>query len=251
MRKITLIIGVACLISSCGIQFGNYERWKKVHGNNTCEIKDTSHLKIKTKASNSNRSSVNILFSSKTIDKLIEIQPNNSAIGSPEIFIEWKVLEKDYLNKTVLKRGVQIATIYIYQDLKNDNVYKVLPPKEPLVFDLILTHYGWKTKTGDYEIAIYKSVGPKSGFHPCVSDGTNISKKIWEDAPKKYKNKNKLHYDKIEGLQVGTFTANIHQPFDWVLDINPKWLYYNYPSKTVNTFEAKNILEKIELLHTN
>ena len=83
----------------------------------------------------------------------------------------------------------------------------------------------------------------------------NISKERFLEAKKKitkkYKNKNKLHYDKIEGLQVGTFTANICSPFIWVLDIDPIWVYYNYDTKKINTFKAKQVLEKIELLHTN
>ena len=33
MKKITLILGVVVLLSSCGIQFGDYNRWKQVHGN--------------------------------------------------------------------------------------------------------------------------------------------------------------------------------------------------------------------------
>jgi hypothetical protein len=40
MKKITLIVGVVSMMSSCGIQFGNYERWKEVHGNNTCSVKE-------------------------------------------------------------------------------------------------------------------------------------------------------------------------------------------------------------------
>lgn len=244
MKKISIYVGLFLM------PFTSYSQSIIMDG---VPPKSTNFLDFETKniGSSDSRLSASIIIDPKQVDKLINIQPDNSAVGSPEVFIEWKVPEKSYLNKTILKRGVQIATMYIYQDLENDNVYKTLPSKEPLVFDLILTHYGWKTKTGDYEIAIYKSVGPKSGFHPCVSDGTNISKKIWEDAPKKYKNKNKLHYDKIEGLQVGTFTANICSPFIWVLDIDPIWIYYNYDTKKINTFKAKQVLEKIELLHTN
>ena len=38
MKKITLTIGVVGLLSSCGIQFGDYQRWKQVNGNkNICE----------------------------------------------------------------------------------------------------------------------------------------------------------------------------------------------------------------------
>ena len=37
MKKITLIVGVVCMMSSCGIQFGNYERYKEVHRGGTCE----------------------------------------------------------------------------------------------------------------------------------------------------------------------------------------------------------------------
>ena len=40
MKKITLIVGVVCLMSSCGIQFGNYERYKQIHRNNTCSVKE-------------------------------------------------------------------------------------------------------------------------------------------------------------------------------------------------------------------
>ena len=40
MKKITLIVGVVCMMSSCGIQFGNYERYKQIHRNNTCGIKE-------------------------------------------------------------------------------------------------------------------------------------------------------------------------------------------------------------------
>ena len=38
MKKITIIVGVVSLMSSCGIQFGNYERYKQVHRNNTCSV---------------------------------------------------------------------------------------------------------------------------------------------------------------------------------------------------------------------
>jgi len=41
MKKITIIVGVVCMMSSCGIQFGNYERWKEVHGGGTCQEKVT------------------------------------------------------------------------------------------------------------------------------------------------------------------------------------------------------------------
>ena len=34
MKKITLIVGVVCIMSSCGLQFGNYERYKEVADNN-------------------------------------------------------------------------------------------------------------------------------------------------------------------------------------------------------------------------
>ena len=40
MKKITIIVGIVSMMSSCGIQFGNYERWKEVHGNNTCGVKE-------------------------------------------------------------------------------------------------------------------------------------------------------------------------------------------------------------------
>ena len=40
MKKITLIVGVVFMMSSCGIQFGNYERYKQIHRNNTCSVKE-------------------------------------------------------------------------------------------------------------------------------------------------------------------------------------------------------------------
>ena len=35
-----IVIGVftICFFSSCGIQMGNYERWKEVHGKPECKI---------------------------------------------------------------------------------------------------------------------------------------------------------------------------------------------------------------------
>ena len=43
MKKITMIVGVVCLMSSCGIQFGNYDRWKEVHGGSTCEVDEREY----------------------------------------------------------------------------------------------------------------------------------------------------------------------------------------------------------------
>jgi len=40
MKKITIIVSVVCLMSSCGIQFGNYERWKEIHRGGTCEVEE-------------------------------------------------------------------------------------------------------------------------------------------------------------------------------------------------------------------
>ena len=40
MKKITLIIGVVCLMSSCGIQFGNYERWKQINRPSMCKTQE-------------------------------------------------------------------------------------------------------------------------------------------------------------------------------------------------------------------
>ena len=40
MKKITIIVGVVCLMSSCGIQFGDYERWKEIHRGGTCEVEE-------------------------------------------------------------------------------------------------------------------------------------------------------------------------------------------------------------------
>ena len=42
MKKITLIVSVVCLMSSCGIQFGNYERWKEIHRGGTCEVEEVT-----------------------------------------------------------------------------------------------------------------------------------------------------------------------------------------------------------------
>ena len=33
MKKITLTLGVVALFSSCGLQFGDYNRWQQLHGN--------------------------------------------------------------------------------------------------------------------------------------------------------------------------------------------------------------------------
>jgi len=33
MKKITLTLGVVALFSSCGIQFGDFDRYQQVHGN--------------------------------------------------------------------------------------------------------------------------------------------------------------------------------------------------------------------------
>jgi len=43
MKKITIIVGVVCLMSSCGIQFGNYERYKEIHRGGTCEEEVTKY----------------------------------------------------------------------------------------------------------------------------------------------------------------------------------------------------------------
>jgi len=40
MKKITIIVSVVCLMSSCGIQFGDYERWKEIHRGGTCEVEE-------------------------------------------------------------------------------------------------------------------------------------------------------------------------------------------------------------------
>ena len=40
MKKITLIVGVVCLMSSCGIQFGNYERWKQINRPSMCKTQE-------------------------------------------------------------------------------------------------------------------------------------------------------------------------------------------------------------------
>ena len=43
MKKITIIVGVVCMMSSCGIQFGNYERWKQVNKPNMCKEEVTQN----------------------------------------------------------------------------------------------------------------------------------------------------------------------------------------------------------------
>ena len=42
MKKITIIVSVVCLMSSCGIQFGDYERWKEIHRGGTCEVEEVN-----------------------------------------------------------------------------------------------------------------------------------------------------------------------------------------------------------------
>tara|TARA_R100000234_G_C4941054_1_gene152953 strand:+ start:460 stop:708 length:249 start_codon:yes stop_codon:yes gene_type:complete len=37
MKKITLTLGVVALFSSCGIQFGNYEKWKQINKPSMCQ----------------------------------------------------------------------------------------------------------------------------------------------------------------------------------------------------------------------
>ena len=34
---IIISIFIMCFFSSCGIQMGNYEKWKQVHGNDLCK----------------------------------------------------------------------------------------------------------------------------------------------------------------------------------------------------------------------
>ena len=40
-----IVVGVftLCFFSSCGIQFGNYERWKEVYGNDTCQVDEREY----------------------------------------------------------------------------------------------------------------------------------------------------------------------------------------------------------------
>jgi len=40
---IVISVITMCFLSSCGIQFGNYERYKQVHKNNTCGIKEITN----------------------------------------------------------------------------------------------------------------------------------------------------------------------------------------------------------------
>tara|TARA_R110002020_G_C15996785_1_gene749857 strand:- start:237 stop:458 length:222 start_codon:yes stop_codon:yes gene_type:complete len=40
MKKITLTLGVVAIFSSCGLQFGDFDRYQQVHGNKgMCQIK--------------------------------------------------------------------------------------------------------------------------------------------------------------------------------------------------------------------
>ena len=43
MKKITIIVSVVCLMSSCGIQFGDYDRWKEIHRGGTCEVDERDY----------------------------------------------------------------------------------------------------------------------------------------------------------------------------------------------------------------
>lgn len=36
MKRTIITLGLVSLMSSCGIQMGNYERWKEVHGKDQC-----------------------------------------------------------------------------------------------------------------------------------------------------------------------------------------------------------------------
>tara|TARA_Y100001938_G_scaffold132687_1_gene191226 strand:+ start:597 stop:806 length:210 start_codon:yes stop_codon:yes gene_type:complete len=37
LAAVIVLIVFALAFSSCGIQFGNYERWKEVYGNDSCQ----------------------------------------------------------------------------------------------------------------------------------------------------------------------------------------------------------------------
>lgn len=41
MKKITIIVGVVCMMSSCSIQFGNYDRWKQLNRPSMCKTQET------------------------------------------------------------------------------------------------------------------------------------------------------------------------------------------------------------------
>ena len=43
MKKTILILGVAVLFSSCGIQFGNYEKWKQVNKPSMCQVDEREY----------------------------------------------------------------------------------------------------------------------------------------------------------------------------------------------------------------
>jgi len=40
MKKITIIVGVVSLMSSCGIQFGNYERYRQLNRPSMCKTQE-------------------------------------------------------------------------------------------------------------------------------------------------------------------------------------------------------------------
>tara|TARA_A100001201_G_scaffold218_2_gene607 strand:+ start:437 stop:616 length:180 start_codon:yes stop_codon:yes gene_type:complete len=43
MKKTILILGVAVLFSSCGIQFGNYEKWKQINKPSMCQVDEREY----------------------------------------------------------------------------------------------------------------------------------------------------------------------------------------------------------------
>jgi len=43
MKKLTVVLGIVTLMSSCGIQFGDYERWKEINQKNTCQIDEREY----------------------------------------------------------------------------------------------------------------------------------------------------------------------------------------------------------------
>ena len=43
LAAIIVLIVFALAFSSCGIQFGNYERWKEIHRGGTCEVDERDY----------------------------------------------------------------------------------------------------------------------------------------------------------------------------------------------------------------
>ena len=43
MKRTIITLGLVGLMSSCGIQFGDYERWKDMHGEHNCQVDEREY----------------------------------------------------------------------------------------------------------------------------------------------------------------------------------------------------------------